>query len=28
MNAYQEQYKEYYEKVNQYSPDRLERWIY
>ena len=25
MNAYQEQYKVYYDRINQYSPDRLER---
>jgi hypothetical protein len=28
MNAYQEQYKVYYERINKYSPDRLQRWIY
>lgn len=25
LNAYQEQYQAYYDKVNKYSPDRLER---
>jgi hypothetical protein len=25
MNAYQEQYKVYYERINKYSPDRLQR---
>ena len=25
MNAYQEQYKSYYDRINQYSPDRLQR---
>jgi hypothetical protein len=28
LNAYQEQYQAYYDKVNKYSPDRLERWTY
>ena len=25
MNAYQEQYKSYYDRINKYSPDRLQR---
>ena len=25
MNTYQEQYQSYYDRVNKYSPDRLER---
>jgi cytochrome c peroxidase len=25
LNSYQEQYQAYYDKVNKYSPDRLER---
>jgi hypothetical protein len=28
LNSYQEQYQAYYDKVNKYSPDRLERWTY